>query len=247
MIGARAGHAALRQSDRGLARRRLRVSAAREGRGRSSDDAHRRARDRGPDQGARGGAPHLRGREGRGPQGDARRAGAAEHVHDERREHRAERGDRRRARIPGDAALRRRLVPRCASRWPSRRATSPARRSPSSRPRGMGRIRPRDTMQCPTPTASPRPSSSGATGHVNPVIDRRRPRTPAFRSRKRHEPLSRDGRRGAPGQPLSPDARRRRSSRPRATSSWSGRPTSAARPAPRSSPRRRAAASLRAC
>ncbi len=106
--GARARHAALRQSDDGLARRRLCVSAAREGRGRSSRHARRRARHPGPDQGAHRGAAHLRGGKGRREEGDARRAGAAEHVHDERRAHRALRGDRCRPRIPADADLRRR-------------------------------------------------------------------------------------------------------------------------------------------
>ena len=80
----------------------------------------------GHDQGARRGAAHLRGRKDRRPQDDARRAGAAQHVHDERRQHRT-----RTRKSSSRSSTRRRCATTtarsgCAFRWRSRRATSRA-------------------------------------------------------------------------------------------------------------------------
>ena len=86
--GARAGHAALRQSHVRMARRRLCVSVTRKSRCRSLAHADRRARDRGTDQGKGRRAAHVRGGEGRWAEGNARRAGATEPVHDQRRAYR---------------------------------------------------------------------------------------------------------------------------------------------------------------
>ncbi len=107
----RDGRAALPESDRRMARGRVRLSVARESRRRSPAHENRRARDRGHDQGARGSCAHVRSRQERGTQGHAARRGAPEHVHDERREHRSARRDRDRDRVPGSGALRRGYVP----------------------------------------------------------------------------------------------------------------------------------------
>ena len=120
-----------------LAGRRLRVSAAGEGRGRSSRHEDRRAADRRPDPRARRGARRVRAGEDRGPQGNARRAGAPQRVHDQRRAHRSGRGNHGHDRIPGDAALRRRRVSpalpdgRRAPLRSRQRPPSTARRAPA--------------------------------------------------------------------------------------------------------------------
>ena len=159
----------------------------------------------GHDQGARRGAAHLRQREARRPQGDARRAGAAEHVHDQRREHRAARGDRRRDRVPGDAALRRAARSACAFRWRSRRATSPARRSRRTPTASAGRRR---RSRCSMPIASRRRSSARSEGYVLPVtiaIDL----DAGFALSNLASTLSPDDDRRAARPSLPPDARRR--------------------------------------
>ena len=105
------GDAALRQSDLRVAGRRLRVSAAGEGRRRPSRDEDRTTADRGADPRARRGARRIRAGEDRGTQGNARRAGAPECLHDQRGAHRAGRGNHGHDRVPGDAALRHRRLP----------------------------------------------------------------------------------------------------------------------------------------
>ncbi len=68
------------------------------------------ARDRGRDQGPRRRQEGLRGGQGRRPEGEPGRAGAAEHLHQLGRQYRPARGDRRPHRISGDGeAGRRRL------------------------------------------------------------------------------------------------------------------------------------------
>ena len=221
--------AALRQPDRRMARGRLRVPAAREGGRRSPAHADRRARDRGHDQGARRGAAHLRQRE-------AAKARKATLVEQERpnmfttsvAQHRAARRDRRRHRVPADAALRRGHVPRCASRWRSRRATSRARRRTGV---GTGWARATDASRRRSHHAAGRRAAATATCCRCTLDDRPRRRLPAVATlsstyhavtieRARRPPLSPHARRraGAGGARLRArvDAGRRRRARRRA-------------------------------
>ena len=194
------------------------------------DDADRYTPNRGPDPRARASARRLRAGEDRRPQGDAGRAGA--------RRTSSRRASRTSARARKSAStieyqetlrLRRRVVPRCASRWSSRRATSRAR-SPStaSQARGWGV----NTDQVPDADRITPPVAPPDDGFVNPVDDRRR--APS-RLRARRTSTARTTRSTSTNRPIiatrsrSPTARCRRI----ATSSSSGRPMSP--------PRRRAA------
>ena len=102
-----------------------------------------RADDRGPDPGARAGEGRVPAGPGRGAEGEPRRAGAAEHLHDERREPGPGRGARGRDRVPADARLRRgRGAPALPARGgPALRPGLGARRR-SRRPRLVAGHRP---------------------------------------------------------------------------------------------------------
>ena len=230
--------AALRQPHRRVARRRVRLSAAGEGGGRSPADEGRRARGRGPHQGARRGQAHVRRGQGRGPQGDAGRAGASEHVHDERGQHRPAA-----TRSWSRSSTRRRCATTrapsaCAFRWRSRRATSPATRA---RVRGTAhRLVGRDAGGASTPSASRRRSSPRSDGLVLPGAHRDRPRC-RLSAGESGEHVSPDGHRVEGNAPLPADAcRRSRARHARLRAGLDARRRRRHR-APRSSPRPRAA------
>ena len=98
--------AALPQPARGLVRGDLRLPATGKRGRRPSSDADRRPARGGRDPGAAGRQSRLRAGEAVGTARDAPRAGTAEHLHLERREHRPGGGDRGRARVPAAASLR---------------------------------------------------------------------------------------------------------------------------------------------
>ena len=156
--------AAIRQPDRRMARRRLHVPAAREGRRRSPAHEGGRARGRRHDQGARG----SRGERYENAKSEGRKAtlldaGAAEHVHDERR---ATSGRATRSSSPSSTRRRcatTRARSGCASRWRSRRATRPAPTNPSPRPATASDASPRRSSRAATATCCRCTSRSTST------------------------------------------------------------------------------------
>ena len=156
MVARAHGGAALRQSDGAMARRRLRVSAAGRGRRRPPRHADRRAPDRRPDQGARA---------RRAPPTSRRRAKAARRRWSSRSGRTCSRPASRTSgptrRSSSRSNTRRRCATTtarsgCASRWSSRRATSPAPPAVAGEP-GTGWAA-QHRSACPTPSASRRRS-----------------------------------------------------------------------------------------
>ncbi len=159
--------AALRQSDRAVAGRRLRVSAAGEAPPSiisRCGSAQRRIEGQIRERGEARAAYEQAKSEGR--KATPGRAGTAERVHDQRRAHRSGRRGRRHDRIPGNAALRQRRIP----------AALPDGRRAALRPwhdGGRRRVRHRlgreHRRRCPTRSASRRRFGVPTQGLVNPV------------------------------------------------------------------------------
>ncbi len=175
------------------------------------EDGDRRARHRRRHQGPQAGARGLRAGEGRRPQGQPGRAGAAEHLHQLGRQYRAARDRGRADRVPGaGAAVRQRvLAARAAGRGAAlhpgadRADRRPRRRRARLGPGGRPGARSR-----PHRAAGARPAHEHAP--VNPVAHHRAPagRLPARRgeepSPRRHDRDRRgrrppDQARGRPG------------------------------------------------
>ena len=245
--GARDGAPALPERDRRLGRGRLRLPAARERRRRPPADEGRRARDRGADPRARAGEGGVPAGEERGEEGEPRRAGAAQPVHDQRRQPGPGRDAGGRDRVPADALVRR---GRGAAALPARGGAAlhpgPGDGREALRPRLGARHRPR-----PRRVADHAAARAGGRAAPQPGLDRGRAR-PRLSAAVARQPLPRDRQPADGRRPLPREAPRGAGagrSRLRARLDAEARSDAARRPLPRGARRRdlRAPHALSSC